>query len=110
MELWIRSQDKTFLRKVNTIGIVKGNDSWWIAENITIVLGKYKSKERALEIMDEIQNILQPVVFFKEPTINVNNGDSIIQTLSQDITISAPQQTEFEFKQAGQFVYQMPER
>ena len=33
MELWIRSQGRTFLRKVNTIGIVEGRDFWSIDEN-----------------------------------------------------------------------------
>ena len=57
MELWIRSQDRTFLRKVNTIGIVEGRDFWSIDENLTVSFGKYKTKERALEVLDEIQNI-----------------------------------------------------
>lgn len=58
MELWIRSQDRTFLRKVNTIGIVEGRDFWSIDENLTVSFGKYKTKERALEVLDEIQNII----------------------------------------------------
>lgn len=58
MELWIRSQDKTFLKKVNTIGIVEGQDFYFISENITTDLGKYKTKERALEVLGEIQSIL----------------------------------------------------
>ena len=58
MELWVRSQDKTFLRKVNTIGIVEGRDFWSIDENLTVSLGRYKTKERALEVLDEIQNYI----------------------------------------------------
>ena len=59
MELWIRSQDRTLLRKVNTIGIVEGRDFWSIDENLTVSFGKYKTKERALEILDEISDLLQ---------------------------------------------------
>ena len=59
MELWIRSQDRTFLRKVNTIGIVEGRDFWSIDENLTVSFGKYETKERALEVLDEIQDLLQ---------------------------------------------------
>lgn len=55
MDLWIRSQDRTFLRKVNTIGIVEGRNFWSIDENLTVSFGKYKTKERALEVLDEIQ-------------------------------------------------------
>ena len=58
MELWIRSQDRTFLRKVNTIGIVEGRDFWSISENLTIDFGTYKSKERALEVLDMIQKYI----------------------------------------------------
>ncbi len=59
MNLWIRSQDRTFLRKVNTIGIVEGRDFWSIDENLTVSFGKYKTKERAIEVLDEIQDLLQ---------------------------------------------------
>ena len=58
MNLWIRSQDRTFLRKVNTIGIVEGRDFWSIDENLTVSFGKYKTKERAIEVLDEIQSYL----------------------------------------------------
>lgn len=62
MELWIRSQDRTFLRKVNTIGIVEGRDFWSIDENLTVSFGKYKTKERALEVLDEIETEIQNYV------------------------------------------------
>lgn len=66
MELWIRSQDKTFLRKVNTIGIVEGRDFWSIDENLTVSFGKYKTKERAIEVLDEIQDLLKKDKFKDE--------------------------------------------
>lgn len=66
MELWVRSQDKTFLRKVNTIGIVEGRDFWSIDENLTVSFGKYKTKERAIEVLDEIQDLLKKDKFKDE--------------------------------------------
>lgn len=54
MELWIRSQDKKVLiscRKLCVSGTY-GNE---IIENDIGSLGIYKSKERALEVLDEIQ-------------------------------------------------------
>ena len=66
MELWIRSQDKTFLRKVNTIGIVEPREFWSIDENLTVSFGKYKTKERALEVLDEIQDLLKKDKFKDE--------------------------------------------
>lgn len=55
MELWIRSQDRTFLTKVDTIGIVEGRDFWSIDESLTVSFGKFKTKERALEVLNDIQ-------------------------------------------------------
>ena len=69
MNLWIRSQDRTFLRKVNTIGIVEGRDFWSIDENLTVSFGKYKTKERAIEVLDEIQSYLM----YDTPQSNVYN-------------------------------------
>lgn len=59
MELWIRSQNKKVLAKIHSINIeektstkfsIAGNDEWR--------LGIYETKERALEILDEIQDTL----------------------------------------------------
>lgn len=82
MELWIRSQDKTFLRKVNTIGIVEGRDFWGIEDNFRVSLGEYKTKERALEILDEIQNKINLINLghdFGSPMIDLKNPTYIYQ-------------------------------
>ena len=54
MELWVRSQDKTTLEKIDTIQICQNPDNTWFF-NTGLVIGTYKSKERALEVLDEIQ-------------------------------------------------------
>lgn len=53
MELWIRSQDKECLMKVDRIDISDNNII--MANGFEIWLGAYKSKERALEVLEEIQ-------------------------------------------------------
>ena len=68
MELWIRSQDKMNLVKINQISINYANKTQIIANclpeyyensgNYYELLGTYKTKEIALEVLDEIQNIL----------------------------------------------------
>lgn len=60
MELWIRSQNKKCLLRASMFDL--DNDETGIycysnEENFCL-LGKYKSKERALEILDEIQGVL----------------------------------------------------
>lgn len=63
MELWIRSQDKRNLKKINTeIYIKKGLSNYAEGDVYFIVssgteLGEYKTKERALEVLDEIQHL-----------------------------------------------------
>ena len=63
MELWIRSQDRTKLVKADNISYMdtaedyerKVHSLWNDCKGI---LGIYKTKERALEVLDEIQRIL----------------------------------------------------
>lgn len=82
MELWIRSQDRTILRKVDTIGIVEGRDFWSIDENLTVSFGKYKTKERALEVLNEIQNKINLINLghdFGSPMVDLKNPTYIYQ-------------------------------
>ena len=64
----MRSQDKTFLRKVNTIGIVESRDFWGIEDNFRVSFGKYKTKERALEVLDEIQEAQLGNFYYRCPS------------------------------------------
>ena len=68
MELWIRSQDKMNLVQIKQISLNYQNNKQVIAnyepeqyENSSCfyeLLGTYKSKERALEVLDEIHQRL----------------------------------------------------
>ena len=68
MELWIRSQNKLKLLKVNNLSICYGEkwynedsllrNKWensYEIQNNDICVGIYQTKERALEVLDEIQ-------------------------------------------------------
>jgi hypothetical protein len=61
MDLWIRSQDKTRLVKINSLEYSEYQDihsinGYYTNEVDNYDLGIYKSKERALEVLDEIQS------------------------------------------------------
>ena len=70
MELWIRSTARTNLLKARFLTIMEGKTFYkkdeWEFKGYTIcncteqgnyeLLGTYKTKERALEVLDEIQN------------------------------------------------------
>ena len=69
MNLWVRSQDKTNLVKIRQISLNYQNNKQIIANYIPDFypnsgeyyefLGTYKIKERAIEVLDEIQDLLQ---------------------------------------------------
>lgn len=65
MNLWIRSQDKEKLCKIENIKYMDTSDdfendthSLWNDNNG--ILGIYKTKQRALEVLDEITNLIKP--------------------------------------------------
>lgn len=66
MELWIRSQDRESIFKVKSIFYSTNNENKHFVRSIIVddikngimALGQYSSKERALEVLDEIQNII----------------------------------------------------
>lgn len=68
MYLWIRSQDKMNLVKVRQVGVNYQNNKQIIANYIPELyensgeycelLGTYETKERALEVLDEIQQYI----------------------------------------------------
>ena len=69
MNLWVRSQDKEKLLKINGLQYqnCKLVENETVEANILIgfyssyeneILGEYKTKERALEVLDEIQDEL----------------------------------------------------
>ena len=63
MSIWVRSQDKEFLMKVDNINLgidVDTNEPTRIFTFVdgtvtSFTLGTYNSKERAIEVLDEIQ-------------------------------------------------------
>lgn len=56
MELWVRSQDKECLTMVDHLYT---NDNCEIKQQNDLILATYKSKERALEVLDEIQKFME---------------------------------------------------
>ena len=56
MELWVRSQDKECLMKINRMDYDLSNGEHRImVDGYKSLIGKYETKKRALEVLDEIQ-------------------------------------------------------
>lgn len=73
MNLWIRSQDKECLLKTDIVMLeeIEENKEYWIYAGHKLygpyrVFGVYHKKERALEVLDEIQDLLQILDILKE--------------------------------------------
>lgn len=84
MELWIRSQDKSSIVKVDNLYVSVGNYICYYVEKGKEVsgtyyrpsgeLGRYETKERALEVLDEIEERIMLI-----NTINIaKDRDSLI--------------------------------
>lgn len=58
MDLWVRSQDRKELIKINHL-VLMGEEIRGVIDNgHYIMLGIYKTKERALEVLDEIEKFV----------------------------------------------------
>ena len=109
MELWVRSQDKESLTKVSNLSLqeikhpVRHDTEYWgigtYYDNLQM-LGKYKTKERALEVLDEIQNILKPQMILSRV------GKPVAETC--DGTVYR-EHDEYDIKEISTYVYEMPE-
>jgi gamma-glutamylcyclotransferase (GGCT)/AIG2-like uncharacterized protein YtfP len=73
MELWIRSQNKGALIKVEMLGKTDETIHSYNGINKT-VLGTYKSDERALEVLDEIQKYINNNCEFIEQKTHTKMG------------------------------------
>jgi hypothetical protein len=113
MELWIRSQDKERLIQVENLYVEFNGDvdpklqPYRIVTDKFISLGIYKDYERALEVLDEIQKILNPkgIIKFKSQLAKEDikriqdsfDGEFFVGDASSEI-----------IKLGDTYVYQMP--
>lgn len=84
MNLWVRSQDKEVLTRVVDIWKDADKNEIWSQSSFAIknCLGTYKTKERAIEILDEIQNKINLINLghdFGIPMIDLKNPTYIYQ-------------------------------
>ena len=113
MNLWIRSQDKMNLVKVRQISVNYQDNKQIIAnytpesyENSGVyyeLLGTYKTKERALEVLDEIQNILKPTIITTGYECELKENIKDKTSFNLDMI-----PTKTEIQELSTVVYQMP--
>ena len=83
MELWIRSQDKTTLIRSYEIYISEQPNIYLIrAKRTSHILGSYPTIERAIKVLDEIQNKINRINLghdFGSPMVDLKNPTYIYQ-------------------------------
>lgn len=109
MELWIRSQDKRHLLKVDNINWFGGelytNNSVRLEttkDGKTYLLGIYHNGKRALKVLDEIQKILNPMIIFN----NCKCTQDVIENIKEPGTCFVTNDAYIE--QVSTCVYEMP--
>ena len=107
MDLWIRSQNKKELIPNPKLGIDQCENRYYIVDRYNFenafILGEYKSKERALEVLDEIQNLLIPKTIVN--TFNIEKKDMLN---GNQYSIFENNIKDFSIEQFDTYVYKMP--
>ena len=117
MELWIRSQDREDLIKAYNFRILYESD---IAINVEIrgscleylIVGKYKTKERAIEVLDDIQNRLKATFLMKPKDEKfskyVEDGKKYLENLNGICVVTGDRCFDLEPINKDIYVYEMP--
>ena len=107
MELWIRSQDKRILQKVDNVFLNANYDNKRISTydgDSNTTLGEYKTKERALEVLDEIEKLIKPITIFQNCQVDKSTIEKIKEIGYCMVNDDA------RVEQISQAFYQMPEK
>lgn len=108
MELWIRSQDRRILQKIDNIFLDANYDNKRICNydnDSKTELGTYETKERALEVLEEIQNILKPKYILDTSSIKPDGN-----FYEENGMIFQKYNANARIEELSTFVYQMPEK
>jgi hypothetical protein len=86
--IWVRSQDKKILGCYDVINVDyrKGKENQVIAGSINcnedgVIVGKYVTEERALQVLDEIQKCIihQGLYMFHDNAMNLSADDFVYE-------------------------------
>ena len=109
MGIWIRSQDKCTLINVNKIQIADFHNMYKNAIwGDDILLGIYLSKEKALKVLDMIEQALTGIINVEN--IELSKLEILKEELKQKPAISTKPLKDLEYKiHNREFVFQMPD-
>lgn len=114
MDLWIRSQDKKYLIKVNLVG-VRGLDYHFGAGFEFIgddgcTLGRYPKEVRAMEILDEIQKLLTGAsrIILQPKTMVDDKKEKLAAKEAANDICCIPAEFDYSVLNQSVVVYEMP--
>ncbi len=115
MDLWIRSQDKETLRLAEMLDIYDLSDDegqCWAIEESGTTIGYYKSKKRALEVLDDIQQKIKTLLYLKPNCLlnlkDIEVGKEYFEKLNQQKFITCDNNFEIIPISTNIIVYEMP--
>lgn len=107
MELWIRSQSKIDFMCVKRVQYGHANNRHIIyGKDLSMFLGEYDTKERCLEIIDEIQKLLYCDFVIANSNTNIKDLEDIIK--QKGSILHFPEEPLVEYHSASTVVYEMP--
>ena len=119
MELWVRNMWKHGLYKVDGVVAREVNGKWEITDLRSVLpLGEYATKERCLEILDEIQKLLNSgnaenafMIFqANDFCMTKEEFDYMVWHARQEKAIMISGCSDIQFVQPNVLTYNMPEK
>ena len=121
MKLWIRTQDKTKLMEAEELIIkevvktdannVNGYKQEVVGCNVLvgdIVVALYKTKERALQVLDEIQNALVGKIIVEPKYLAKQKDKEALKEMVEEKTIIKSQSVDIKSLNQNCVVYELP--
>lgn len=115
MELYVRSQDKERLERFNNAtissAIILGKEEYYVLINFTI-FGTYKTKQRAIEVVNEIQKSLDTNIVVLKNVDRETDFKSFSEYLdSPVVALNDPkgEKPSMEYLSPSSVVYEMPQ-
>lgn len=112
MDLWIKTQDKCKLIKIDNISVDKVEKELYTrrTDGTYLILGKYKTIERIEEILHQIENILLgDIILFKNIAFDKDIENYIKPNKGLFLIDSNKDEQKVESLNCSSAVYQLPE-
>jgi hypothetical protein len=100
----VRSQDKRKLILITNAYVVEKSIYTRMFEDVSVKIGDYNSEERCIEVLDEIQKLLSPMIVFN----NCKCTQDVIENIKEAGACFVTNDAHIE--QVSTCVYEMPEK